>query len=264
MIKGSDSKLVLLAGPPRSGTTWLNREICGAKNSFGFLPECTLLTQQIELYSRTLHYCDKQRFSAYFANEQGLLDYYRDNVFRFLDRIVRINANPGADMLVLKDPELTLYLDDIKGLFPPYKLLVLIRDPRDVLASMKRVNARKQQEAWNVQNAATHVFSYYYRIDMYQPSAEQNTMMVRYEDLVEEGLESVYAFLQLPHTRNTESESRMRELGEKLDVADPFFSELYLQPTTQDRVGSYKKTLSDEEIEHIEMVYAGVLQRWRY
>lgn len=49
----SQQKLVFLAGPPRSGTTWLNREICNHPGWSGFLPECTLLTQQIALYRST-------------------------------------------------------------------------------------------------------------------------------------------------------------------------------------------------------------------
>lgn len=263
MTDKSYSTLVLLAGPPRSGTTWLNREICSGAEAFPFISECTLLTQQVELYSRTLHYCDQQRFNAYFLNKENLLSYYRDNVIRLLDLVAKINNRPGAELLVLKDPELSLYLDELRDLFPPFKLIVLVRDPRDVLASMKNVAARKQVP-WDVQDAAARLFSYYYRIGNHQQQADRDAIFVRYEDLVAGGLVEVRAFLQQTVVRSASGESEMKAVGEQLSASDPFFSELYLQPTTQKKVGSYKEILSSEEIAHIEAVYSGVLERWAY
>ena len=106
--------LIIICGPPRSGTTWLNRELCKLPTVFQFLPECTLITQQIELYSRTLHYCEPQRFHAYFSNQQNLLYYYRTNITKLVDQVATLNKRTNYSTLVLKDPCLCLYLNDIK------------------------------------------------------------------------------------------------------------------------------------------------------
>ena len=96
--------LIIICGPPRSGTTWLNRELCKLPTAFQFLPECTLITQQIELYSQTLHYCDPQRLHSYFSNHENLQCYYRTNVARLIDQVATINQKKNASTLVLKDP----------------------------------------------------------------------------------------------------------------------------------------------------------------
>jgi hypothetical protein len=257
------SRLVLLAGPPRSGTTWLNRELCNETNVFPFLPECTLLTQQVELYSRTLHYCDPQRFNAYFADKQNLQAYYRKNVVRMLNQIVAINRKPKADTLILKDPGLSLYLDEIKDLFPPYKMIVLVRDPRDVLASMKNVTHRKQKQ-WDLQDASIQLFSYYHKIGNYQQHADQDCITVRYEDLVVGKTATLQDFLHQPVLQNVFRDSNIAAVRDQLSTTDPFFSDLYLQPTTQKQVGSYREILSVDEVRHVESVYSGVIQRWGY
>lgn len=257
------SQLVLLVGPPRSGTTWLNRELCNATNAFPFLPECTLLTQQVELYGRTLHYCDPQRFNAYFANKQNLQAYYRENVARLLNQIAAINQSPNADILVLKDPGLSLYLDELKDIFPPYRLIVLVRDPRDVLASMKNVMYRKQKQ-WDVQDSSTQLFSYYHKIGDYQQRADQDCLIVRYEDMVAGKIAVLRDFLNQPVLQNLFRDSNIATVRDQLSTTDPFYSDLYLQPTTQKKVGSYKEILSADEVRHIEFVYSGVMQRWGY
>ncbi|MFV9644285.1 MAG: sulfotransferase [Desulfobacterales bacterium] len=134
--------LIVICGHPRSGTTWLNRELFKSPNFFSFLLECTLITQQIELYSRTLHYCELQRFHAYFSNQQNLLYYYRINITKLVDQVAILNKRTNYSTLVLKDPYLCLYLNDIKDV-PPHKLIILIRDLRDVLASMKIATLKK-------------------------------------------------------------------------------------------------------------------------
>ncbi len=255
--------LVLLAGPPRSGTTWLNREICSRPGAFGFLPECTLIAQQIALYSRTRHYCDKRRFASYFGTTENLFTFYRDSMARMLDLAISINVPQASGMLVLKDPELSLYLDDLGDILPDHKLVALIRDPRDVLASVKKVTQRTQ-EAWDMEKAATWIFSYYHGIEKHRPNAGSDRLFVRYEDLVAGGLDKVRAFLNQPTGPDGADLAGYEAVRSNLDPADPFFSALYLEPTSQKMVGSFTQTLTGDEIRHIESVFSGVMDRWGY
>lgn len=263
MLKTEYSTLILISGPPRSGTTWLNRELCVGREMFPFLPECSLITQQIELYSRTINYCDAHRFAAYFADEEGARIYYRENVGRLIDMAARLNRGPEMTTLVLKDPGLSLYLKEAKAVFPPHKLVLLMRDPRDVMASLKRVVHRKQV-AWDMEAEATQLFDYYFHIGNYQQQADQDTLLVRYEDLVSGNVDALQQFLLRPVLQNEMKISEVAAMQNKIDKSDPFFSEMFLEPTTQSKIGSYREILSKKEIEHMEAVYAGVLQRWSY
>jgi len=256
--------LVVVVGPPRSGTTWLYRELCDHDSAFPFLPECTLLTQQIALYDTTLRYSDRQRLVHFFSEPKILAAYYRASITRMLNLVVRINSEPRATRLVLKDSELSIYLEALKDLFPPHKVVALIRDPRDVLASMKNVAARKGG-GWNVDDVATQLYNHYAKIESFKELAPSNAVFLRYEDLVSDGLAPVQKFLGLPAAARTGlNEDGNDHLKTRLDVADPFFSELYLQATTSKKIGSYKSVLSQEEIAKIESTYSGILHRWRY
>jgi hypothetical protein len=154
-------------------------------------------------------------------------------------------------------------LAEVVDLFPPHKLIVLVRDPRDVLASMKNVVTRKKAN-WDVQEEATRLFPYYHHIANFQQEGGQGCLFVRYEDLVVGETAALRDFLQQPVLQNIFRDNNAANVRDQIDDADPFFSELYLQPTTQKKIGSYRHALSKEEIRHIEAVYSGVIQHWRY
>lgn len=259
----SYSELIVLCGPPRSGTTWLNRELCNSPTAFPFLPECTFLTQQIELYHRTRHYSDRQRVEAYFASEQNMLDYFRANVAKLIDQAARLNPKADAHTLVLKDPGICFYLMDLKDLLPPHKLVVLVRDPRDVLASMKNVMAKKKQK-WDISAATEELLNYYYQIGNHRQRVEKDCIFVRYEDLVVGQSAVLQDFLKLPLATVAASGDGIATVRERLDSSDPFFSELYLQPTTAAKVGSYAKMLTRKEIHHIGTTCAAIIRQWDY
>lgn len=257
------SSIIIICGPPRSGTTWLYRELCGIPGAFPFLPECTYLTQQIALYHRTQHFGDRQRTTAYFGTENELREYFRANTARLIDLVVRLNRKDAADILILKDPDLSLYLADVKELLPPHKLIVLMRDPRDVLASMKIVTMRKQQH-WNARKEAEDLMNYYYQIGHYRPHFGTDSILVHYEDLVRGKTTALQEFLQLPALELGLSDNAVSDVKDRLDPADPFYSELYLKPTTTEKVGSFASILTKKEIRDFETEHSGVIKQWGY
>jgi Sulfotransferase family len=254
--------LIVLCGPPRSGTTWLNRELCNAFPASPMLPECSLITQQIMLYHNTLHYCDRPRFQAYFDNQQNLASYFRASITNLIN-LVSDNQQLHSHFLILKDPELCLYLEDIKDLIPSHKLIVLVRDPRDVLASMKSVSLRKNQ-VWDVQDASKWLYLYYSKIDEHVLRSDKNCLFLRYEDIVVEGVETLKKFLRTSFTGGDAIDVAEETSPLCFEESDPFFSDFYLQPTTSTRIGSYSQALSKMEIFCAECLFSGVMQRWGY
>ncbi len=257
------SELIVVCGPPRSGTTWLTRELCNAPTAYSFLPECTFLTQQIELYHRTRHYADIQRITAYFGSAVNVLDYFKANVRVLIENAIEINPKVEANTLILKDPNICFYLKDLNEILPTHKLVVLVRDPRDVIASMKSVTLKKNQ-TWNVKIAASDLLNYYYQIENHHQRGDTNCIFVRYEDLVLEEMANLFGFLHLQVPLVSAANAALTGVREQLDPTDPFFSEFYLRPTTAERVGSYASVLTRSEIRHIEKTYSVIIRRWNY
>jgi hypothetical protein len=258
-------KLVLISGPPRSGTTWLNRELSMGKHTSGFLPECTILTQQVALYERTLNYCDPLRFSRYFGTQKSMTTYYRDNLSRLLDQIKSLNTAASTRSLILKDPELTHYLSAIVDLMPKHDLVLLVRDPRDVVASVKTVRQR-QHAVWEIQKSVEWIYSYYHAIALHLERQDKNLHFVRYEDLVSDHhvLQRLMQKLDIGRTLPIGGAIMTDNTQFNLDHTDPFHSDLYLEPTTKSRIGSFATILNKEEIALVEKVFSGVMITWDY
>lgn len=256
------TELVIVCGPPRSGTTWLARELCNSPIAFPFLPECSLITHQIEQY-RFMKTYESKRFQAYFGTQENLLNFYRETVTRLINQVANLNQKTGAKTLVLKDPLLCLCLEDIKEVMPPHKLVVLIRDPRDVIASMKQVSARKKQK-WNVRKEAHELLRYSNQIGSHHQRADKDNIFLRYEDIVVGQTSFLHDFLRQGSENMIFSQANVTTVSDKIDSSDPFFSKLYLQPTTSEKIGSYTKILSVIEIGYIEDVFSGVMQQWNY
>ena len=256
------SELVVLCGPPRSGTTWLSRQLCSMPKAFPFLPECSVVTQQIAQY-RHMRSCEPKRFDAYFGTEENLIDFYRTAVARIIDQVITLNQKSGCSTLVLKDPYLCWYLEDLKDIFPPHRLIVLVRDPRDIMASMKNVTIRKKQR-WNVKKEANELLRFYNPIINHQQQPCEDSIFLRYEDIVIGQTSPLHDFLGQGSENFILSESSIACVRDQIDSSDPFFSQLYLQPTTSEKIGSYSKTLYAVEIGYIEDVFSGVMRRWNY
>lgn len=256
--------LLVVCGPPRSGTTWLQRELCKMPGAYPFLPECTYITQQILLFHTTIHYGEKKRTAAYFGDKMAIQDYFRLNIERLLFLVKSLNSRANAKLLIIKDPELCHCLDALGSVLPLHKVVIIVRDPRDVLASMKDVAGRRDEQ-WNIHIASQAIANYYYQIGNFFSNTQPNAILVRYEDIVTDP--SIMAGLikfaggHPGHQRSMNSEA---EMAKSMDSTDPFFSDLYSRPTTAERIGSYRNILSRGEITFFESSYLGIMRQWNY
>jgi len=226
------------------------------------MPECSLVTQQVELYHRTAHHCDPQRFAAYFGDREFLRAYCRDNIARLIDRAALLNHSENARTLILKDPCLCLYLEDLVEVLPTHRLIVLVRNPLDVIASMKAVTGRRK-EKWRINSVARELLQYYLQINRHAARSDLGCLFLRYEDVVTGNRHALSGILEgIGLTDHVATD--MDTIAAKLDASDPFFSEHYLRATTSERIGAYRKTLSLFEIVLIETMYANIMRDWNY
>ncbi|MCU0830683.1 MAG: sulfotransferase [Rhizobiaceae bacterium] len=246
--------IVFVSGPPRSGTTLIQRMLQNGKR---YVPECTYLTKQIALYQEWTTFVDPTRFFVFLRDEDTALATFREISRLILQPLV--DDLDHEERLILKDPGLSVVLPSVRKLFPGSKIISIVREPFDVMASMKEVQARSSK-AWDLQAVMETVYLAYFQIAKFADLDDQNSHVVRYEDIVNRdplvvnGLEK---FLGFPFSWD-------RNEAWTLDENDPFFVHTYSEPVTPTRVGRFVDILTDEEIKRILDVFAGIRLRWNY
>lgn len=133
----SAPQLVFVGGAPRSGTTLVQR-LLGAHSriyagpEFDYVPRIVLLRNSMAASVR------QGRISA-IVDEQAV-----DVTIRlFLERIFGAKvAKEGCDIFSEKTPSNLLVFDELLDIFPEAKFIFVLRDPRDIVASMKEVKGK--------------------------------------------------------------------------------------------------------------------------
>ena len=232
---------VVITGPPRSGTTMVQYMLTDNP-----LPECSFLTRIIELYQRIVVSADKARFRAYLGDRHSARRIFRQIVQTMLSGV-------SGSPLILKDPEIALYLPYAKELLPDStRFLGIVRDPRDVVASMKRVRTREGNYR-GLRQICTALEPFY------QGVASNDLVTVRYEDVVRWEPETIRRIET--HTGLT---ARSKETPVDLDKSDPFYSNFFGRPVTDKLVSTYYKTLDALEIELVESLFKSDIKRLGY
>ncbi|TCG09480.1 hypothetical protein BZM27_05285 [Paraburkholderia steynii] len=158
--------------------------MCESDQAFPMVPECTFITQLIQRFHDTLHYSDPGRFRAFVQSEQNLVRIFKPSIDGFVETVLRNFSGSNAKQLVLKDPELTIYADCIPKFFDAPKIVCIIRDPREVVASF-RVMFGKKNEPIAFDRLVALTFNYYYRIFQSELANAGAIHFVRYDKIVE-------------------------------------------------------------------------------
>jgi hypothetical protein len=259
----SMKKIIFVVGAPRSGTTLLNSLICGNDLVYPMIPECTFMTSTIDLYGRILRYSDAERFRFYARNEDHLKEVFRPAIRGLLQNALDVLAENFGDKeyLAFKDPVLTLHIDLLSHFFckDEYKIVSIIRNPFDVVASMLKVKRIDTADKASLVSIVNDLFNYYYLIEK---NITSNSMIVRYEDIAQKNentFSQLDAFLEFSISRDSYSNVMF-----SFDKNDPFYSENYGKPITNSAIDKGLKSLSVEQVEYIEEVMCGVNSRFGY
>jgi hypothetical protein len=129
------NRLIVIIGPGRSGTTWLNqlmqahREICGIDQG-----ETTLFWSLTELWRDSIAK-DK---SGLERTPAALARHIREFCDELIDRALARSSRPGALFFVEKTPSTSAALPMLRYVFPDAWYIHIVRDGRDVARSMRR------------------------------------------------------------------------------------------------------------------------------
>lgn len=161
-----------------------------------------------------------------------------------------------------KTPSHALHLYAITRCFPNAQIIHVVRDGRDVAASMRRVFLNKPSVVDNARRWSRHVSA----CDAFEPHAPPGAFLkVRYEELVthpQELMQRVLAFLgeapadikpTVPQTWLT-----------RLYLASGAWTHALAQPISERSVGRYREALSRRELALFEGIAGETLQRHGY
>ncbi len=183
-------RLALLCGHPRSGTTLLEQVLDSH-------PEITS-AEEISIFHDHAYPVllrnarpNANVFTVLDSAQPGVLQQARANYFRCMENF--LGSPLGNRLLVDKNPILTMLIISFVRIFPEAKLLVALRDPRDVCLSCFMQSLTLNQSAAAFLTLEGTVEHYVHLMTMHRTVAQKlpnPPLEVRYEDMVED-LESV-------------------------------------------------------------------------
>ncbi|QXD16009.1 sulfotransferase [Rhodocaloribacter litoris] len=269
-------EVVFVGGAARSGTTLMETLLCQAPTSNPKLPEAHYLRCLMAAY-RLAKGSIQHQVPQFFDSEEDFRRYNAGLVKQFIER-TRARVG-GSAHLVLKDPKMTKTFPEVYELLPSARFICMVRDPRDVVASLLKVGEKMLAQGRNdfVAQATRgrdlvalcrYLMAFYAPLWTVQEERFWDRMLfVRYEDLVQnpEGiLDEVQEFTGL--------ELKLPD-GERLDTGtvdferkaqNPRFSELYGKQVSRARVGAYAGVLRPEEVRVVEQACADFMRLFRY
>jgi hypothetical protein len=198
-------KIVFIIGCPRSGTTYLQKLLAThPKVHTGW--ESYVFAWYLGPLLRNWREKEHTDAAPGEMRRVGLHSYIRDrDLHQFAKEFIKVVIGniPNGDVFLEKTPEHTLWIREIVDLLPDARFINIIRDGRDVVASLLAASRTWGQE-WSTHYAfsAARVWSkYIQRAESGRKLVpKENFLDVRYEDLVRDPaseLRSLGAFLQL-------------------------------------------------------------------
>ena len=269
----SDDKLIFVGGSMRAGTTILQRILCSSPGSIPVIGECQYLTQQFYVYHRALE--QFELFHGDFFSSKATVEEFTKGIISDFLALTRQRYAP-ATTFVLKHPELTKFFPRLAKWFSHAKFVVIVRDPRDTIASMLEVTSRQREN--DVDFFMTRFgrdmkkFSHYYKA-IYAPvfrkheTLRNSLLIVRYEQLLEERtsvIDALSSFCGLTFDYESFEKQPLSDEHTTLDgrrrendkFSSSFWTPLYTKGLSSERIGRYRESLSEQEITDIESACA--------
>ncbi|MEY8120730.1 sulfotransferase [Falsihalocynthiibacter sp. BN13B15] len=266
---GMQDKLVFIGGPPRSGTTLLQRmlnlhPLIYAGPEFDFVPPI------IRLRKRMLASIESGRISE-FLSEDELDEYFKNFLGGMLEG--KLLAS-GKEVICEKSPANAEVMPDILDLFKDSKGIVILRDPKDVMASLfsvrDRYEAKGKQAPQFTVDAKSAIIRY---SSVLNPTLEalerfpQRVCLVFYEDLVERPKQAISEVLDFLGLREIDEvlDLGRDDLLQKRDRSGMWHTQEQLtRSISQASVGKWKHAITNKDLVELEAAFGEVKLLSRY
>ena len=269
-----------IGGVNRSGTTLLQSILCSDKTTNPLIHEASYLRSIVEAYV-----FGQQKFEEhnkyYFSSIEDMRDFTAGWAKSFLDKTR--SRYPEAEHLVLKHPPLTprfpALFDLLSSIGEDPRFFIIIRDPRDVAASLVRVGERlraKGEPEGNTLPRNMNMLGNYY-MQCYMPALapqhppyKNRITIIKYEDLVSNPHTAIENIRKTSGLKLEEFSAKDNWKNDDIDYNNlkqknnAWLSDLWGKKLSSSRIGSYKEILKPEEITLLEQVCAGPLKTFGY
>ncbi|HBK91348.1 MAG TPA: hypothetical protein DDZ68_06730 [Parvularcula sp.] len=129
---------IFVGGAPRSGTT-LARAVLDAHPDIACGPELRAFPALARLYRETASAMGAALAAHYFFDSDDLKDTFHALIASFL---APLHEKSGKRFIAEKTPANALYFSDLFALFPESRFVHVVRDPRDVVSSLLKMDWR--------------------------------------------------------------------------------------------------------------------------
>ena len=221
------------------------------------LPECQALTRVVEAYHwGTLHH---EEFIEPLVGPGDIMEQLFSRVIREFFKAVADNV-PNEGLTILKHPAMVRVLGPMMKLNPEVRPVVMVRDPRDQVASELEVASRAGAVGKSVKALAVNLASWFDGLDT------TGLFVVRYEDLVGDfpnvrrKLETHLGLrLLFDPTEQWPNLQRLKAMRKY-----PSWSPKYGQPMDQAGVGRWTTDIGQTDITVIERICENYMQCFGY
>lgn len=247
---------VFVCGAPRSGTTLLLSLISTSRSANPFSAECDYFTSLVQPFIVGRNRFDLHT-NCYFASMEDFERYHANIMRDVLADMWCFLGRPAK--LVLKDPGMTRYANIILKLLPESRMLISVREPKDVIASRVSIEMRRQGSADlgvigadfidTICREYNAVHEYVLALD---DVSLRRVKIVRYEQLVEcKELSGLSNFIGVNDIDVEQLWKRSIKMGERKSHGE-WMSPLYGKKMSSESVGRYSTVLSTEQMARID------------
>lgn len=256
---------IFVGGSQRTGTSIAQQMLCQLPSANPYLYEASFLRQLVSCYTEPRNNFNKN-YSSYFQDKQALRRFCAGVVHAFLENVQAHLGN--VEHLILKEPHLTMYWPYLYELVPEAKFLMMVRDPRDAIASMVSVGERQKAMGQKYMFAnrdipvmCDHFLGFYKPAFGVKTEAFRNQLaVVHYEELVgdpEQTMRDIANFTGLPFDQiDTTANPETGQVTNAHISSDAGYSawatEVSGKKLSKGRVGNFASVLTESEIAQVE------------
>ena len=263
-----------VGGAERTGTTVLQSLLCQAPGTNPMIMEVEYLRDLVRAYARAKSDWNSKT-KDYFDSPDSLRRFHSKFTGEFLKNTA--SRYDDAQHLVLKEPRLTILFPDLFELLPAARFLIILRDPRDAIASMVEVGRRMQDEGkiFSFQKRDMAQLSAYFK-SFYAPvlntkdaELRAQTYLIRYEDLATDPVAQLpglreFAGLNLDLRLSDQSQADSVSHRMLRTKQAAWRTESFSRPLNPSSIGRHRTILSPKEIREIEKHCQDFLTAFRY
>jgi protein-tyrosine sulfotransferase len=266
--------IVLVGGVARSGTTLLYGVLCTGRGTNPVLFETHLVPTLLRAYRDTRRRFEQVDGGQFFTDAAALDAYFAAAIRDFLEPVrVRYGSPPH---IVIKSIQLTPFCLQALELLADCKVVVSVRDPRDIVASQleiaikeRKVVAGQHREA-DIARVAVEIMRAYENCLKMGPAGSDRLRFVRYEDLVSRPQEVVaglatWAGLDLSgfDPANAWAHS-LRDYQADRAAGSAYVTELFGKGVSDERIGRHRRVLRADDVRVIERVCQSLMAAFGY